>query len=83
MKGQKMITTTPAITDYQVLTFLVDRRLQENNSLDNTRFWLREYHTRGTVIAKRYGITLDELVDVWVDWTLAVNAQRASEKVGA
>jgi hypothetical protein len=74
---------TPAVTDYQVLTFIVDRRLRENNSLNNSRFWLKEYHVRGTEIATRYGVTLDDLVDAWASWTLEVRENRESQKAGA
>lgn len=75
--------STPAIIEFQKLSLLINRRLEADKSVENSRFWLKQYHLRGTEIATRYSVTLDDLVDAWVGWTLAVNANRQSEKAGA
>jgi len=75
---------TPAVMEYQRLTSVVDRRIEENNSLDSIRFWMNQLHTRGTDIAERHGVTIFELVDAWVAWTQTIDAERkAAAEVAA
>ena len=75
--------STPAIIEYQKLSSLINHRLEANKSVENSRFWLKQYHLSGTEIATRYGVTLDDLVDAWASWTLEVRENRESQKVGA
>lgn len=71
---------TPAVKAYQRLTSVIDRRLEEQPSLDATRFWLNQYHVRGTEIASEHGLTIFELVDAWVAWTKAIDAEREQDR---
>jgi hypothetical protein len=77
----KMTSTyaTPAVTEYQKLSALVDRRIEENDSMDNVRFWLDRYHTAGTEIAERHGLTILDLVDAWTAWCDAIDADRKAK----
>ncbi len=79
------MTTIPnqAVTEYQILSSIVNRKLSENKTVENSRFWLKEYNVRGGEIAARYNLDLIDLVNAWENWTTAVKLERASQKVGA
>lgn len=79
------ITATHSVREYQKLVSLVNRRLAESSSIENTQFWHEFLHQRALEIASEANIGIFELVESWIEWTESVDAARADymSKVGA
>jgi hypothetical protein len=81
------IVTLPVKASQAVLAFnkinaMVSYQLANNTQRESIPFWINLHETRTNEIAKKYNLTVTQLIEQWEMWFAASEAAQAKAKAG-
>lgn len=65
-----------AVKEYQKINALIVRRIEETHNKDTRIAWVKHHNDCASEIAKRYGLTIEELIDAWLKWVQDIEITR-------